>query len=104
MKENDTTADNSPKIDATTNDDLKNEITSEPIDEREAYWHEKREEGCGSLYFSLTDIARIIKVMNDLICDSSLEVSSHEIDGYRLTAERDAFDEDHFHFTKQKII
>jgi len=69
----------------------------------DATFEEKRTDGCGDLYFTMTDINYVIKVMSDLLCNQEEDIFEIETEGFRISAERDAFDEDGFHLVKEKI-
>lgn len=69
----------------------------------ELTFYEKMENGCGDLYISVDETTRIIKILADLLVDPQREVSVIQVGGYRLTAERDAFQEDGIHLTREKI-
>lgn len=84
---------------------MKKKLEVHGIKDLETLTHdEKKRIGCGTLYFTLTDIARIINVMTDLIVDSSRDISSINIDGYRISAERDPDCDEGFILFKESLI
>lgn len=69
----------------------------------EATFEEKRQDGCGTLYITFDESSRVIKVLADLLVDAEKDVSTIELFGYRISAERDACCEEGLYLIKEKL-